>query len=123
MLLPASEEFIVTLLTTVASVVPFTSTLMVQEPTAKAAFVKATLVEPAVGAHVPPQVFDAFGVAATCIPLVNVSVKLELMVTMLGLVTLKVRVDTPVFKMILLGLKPLVIEGGSKTVILAVIVC
>src|SRR5438105_2578303 len=102
---PASVELMMTLLCTVPSTVPFTSTLMVQEPSGKAAFAKLTLVAPATGDHVPPQVFDAFGVAATCIPLVKVSVKLESIVTTFGLLMLKVRVETPVFKMILAGLK------------------
>jgi len=96
-------------------------TEMEQDPTARLAFVKLTLPEPAVAVTVPPQVFVTPGVAATCSPTGNVSVKLASTAITLGLVTLKFTVVVP-FTGITLAPKLLVIRSGSRTTIFAVTV-
>ena len=111
----------VTLLVKTPSTVPFTSTLMVQLPTGKEALVKVTLVAPATGANVPPQVLLALGEAATTMFAGNPSVKLASTGITLGLLMLKVIVDEA-FTATTVGLKLLVMCNGSKTMILAVAV-
>jgi hypothetical protein len=126
--LPASVESIVTLFGFMPSLVPVTSTLIVQglALTGKAAFRKLILVDPAVAVTEPPQPFTTFGVAATTNPdtvppEVRSSVKLELMVTTFGFVIENVIVLVLPTLMVA-GAKPLLIEGGCRTMMLAVTV-
>src|ERR1700694_3185821 len=119
--LPASVESMVTLLGLIPSVVPVTSTLIVQglPLTGKAAFKKLMLFAPAAAGTLPLLPLTTLGVAATTRPLtvppeVRSSVKLELMVTTLGFVIENVMVLVPP-TLITVGLKLLVMEGGCKT--------
>src|SRR2546427_2312651 len=111
--LPASVESMVTLLPRTPSVVPFTSTLIVQglPDTGKAAFKKLILDAPATAVTDPPQPLTTFGVAATTMLAGSVSVKLALIVTTFGLLIEKVIVLVA-FTATVVGLKFLVMEGG-----------
>ncbi len=126
--LPASVESMVTLFGLMPSLVPVTFTVMVHglALTGKAAFRKLMLVAPALAVTLPPQPFTTPGVGATTRPLtvppeVRSSVKLALMVTTLGFVIENVMVLVP-FTLITVGLKLFAMEGGCKTIILAVTV-
>jgi hypothetical protein len=126
--LPASVESMVTLLGLIPSVVPVTLTVIVHglPLTGKAAFKKLMLFAPALAVTLPPQPLTTLGVAATTKPVtvppeVRSSVKLELMVTTLGFVIENVMVLVPL-TLITVGLKLFVMEGGCKTMILAVTV-
>jgi len=77
--------------------------------------------DPAFAVTVPPQPFTTFGTVATTRLAGKVSVKLESIVTELPFVMLKVMV-LGVFGVTVVGLKLLVMEGGCKTVIVAVTV-
>src|SRR5437588_1189036 len=113
----------VTLLLAVPSAVPFTSTVIVQVPSGKLeVLLKLTLPAPALAVTDPPQVLVTLGVAATARLAGSVSVKLPLIVTTFGLLTLKLSVETPLFTAIRVGLKLFVIEGGCSTTMLAVTV-
>jgi hypothetical protein len=86
--------------------------------------VRLIVPEPAVAVKVPPQVFVAFGVPATCKPLGNVSLTATPVsaVLALGLVIVRVRVEVPPTK-IDVGRKALPIVGGLRAATkLAVIV-
>ena len=75
LLLPPLVVETVTVFVLSPAVVAVTSTLIVQVVlTATEPPLKLTLPAPAVAVNVPPQVFDGFGVAATCIPLGKLSV-------------------------------------------------
>lgn len=69
---------------------------------------------PAVGAKVPPQVFVTNGVAATSTPAGSESVKAtaDRACAGLGLASVKVKVETPVFVAIVVGLNALLKFGA-----------
>jgi len=77
--------------------------------------------DPAFAVTVPPQVLVTLGTVATTRFAGSVSVKLESIVTELPLVMLKVIV-LGVFGVTVVGLKLLVMDGGCRTVIVAVTV-
>jgi hypothetical protein len=101
---------------------------MVQVPIANAALsLKMMLLAPAVAVTELPQLFTTAGVAATTKFVGSVSVKLASIGAVFGLVMLKVIVlevvPVPAVVWIVVPLKLVAIEGGCKTIILAVIVC
>src|SRR5579862_798127 len=95
---------------------------MVQAPTAKLELLKLMLVLPAEAVTEPPQPLTTLGVAATTRLVGSVSVKLPLIATVFGLLIPNVIV-LGAFTATVVGLKLLVIEGGCKTMMLAVTVC
>ena len=95
---PLVEETLPEVLFLVPEVVAVTSTESVQEPLATIEpAVKETVPLPAVVVKVPPQVLEAFGVAATSVPVGKVSEKATPVRAVLafGLVMVKVKVVTP----------------------------
>jgi hypothetical protein len=97
---PSLELMAPVVLFFVPAVVPVTATVTVQllPGVAIAPLVKETVVAPAAGANVPPQLFVAAGVAATCIPAGNVSETAMFVsptVFPAGFVIVSVRVDVP----------------------------
>jgi hypothetical protein len=91
-------------------------TEIVQIPIGVRLLLKLMLPLPAAAVTVPPQVLVTPGVAATCNPRGNVSVKLPLIATTFGLLMLKFTVVVP-FTGIVAAPKLLVICGGSKMMI------
>jgi hypothetical protein len=97
---PSLELMAPVVLFFVPAVVPVTATVTVQllPGVAIAPLVRETVVAPAAGANVPPQLFVAAGVAATCMPAGNVSETAMFVsptVFPAGFVIVSVRVDVP----------------------------
>src|SRR5215472_15319119 len=98
---------------------------MVQAPAGRAAFEKLITPVPAVAVTVPPQPLTTLGVDATSRFAGRLSVKLPLMGTTLPFVIENVMVlavgPVPVVAVVWMavGLKLLVIEGGSRITMLA----
>src|SRR5215813_4909984 len=90
-------------------------------PTGKAVFEKLMAEAPAFAVTEPPQPLLTFGVGATIKPVDRVSVKLASIGTTLGLLMVKVTVVTPLIG-IVVGLKLLLIEGGSRMIMPALAV-
>src|SRR5438270_5013157 len=90
-----------------------TCTVMVQVPMAMLPLEKVTLVSPAIGANVPPQVFVTLGGFATTKFAGSVSVKLPSTAITLGLFTLNVSVDAALMATVA-GTKLLMILSGSR---------
>src|SRR5262249_52932524 len=119
---PASVELIVTLLLYVLSPPLCTFTMIVQVPNGRlAALLKLIVPAPATAVTEPPQLLTTLGVVATTTLAGNVSVKLPLIVTTFGLLILKVIVLGAFFATVV-GLKLFVIDGGWRTMMLAVTV-
>lgn len=115
--LPWSLESMVTLLLYTPSLVPCTSTVMVQVPAAKVPFAKLMVLLPAVAVTVPPHVLTMLGEVATtrfAVALFDgrLSVKLASIVNAFGLVMVNVIV-LGAFTATVVGLKLFVIEGGT----------
>src|SRR5215472_17660744 len=98
-----------------------TFTVTEHVPTAKVVLAKLMVPVPAFAVTVPPQVLVTLGVVATTRFAGRLSVKLESIVTVFPLVMLKVIV-LGVFGVTVVGLKLLVMDGGCRTVIVAVTV-
>ena len=98
-----------------------TLALIVQVPAAKVGLLKLMVPVPAFAVTVPPQVLVTLGVVATNSPGGSASVKLESIVIVLGFVILKLAVLGE-FTVTVAGLKLLVMDGGWRTVMLAVTV-
>ena len=89
---------------------------MVHVPTVNALLEKLMLPDPAVAVTVPPQLLTTVGVVATTRFAGRVSVKLASIATTLPFVMLKLIV-LGVLGATVVGLKLLVIEGGSRMMI------
>src|SRR5579864_8691201 len=94
---------------------------MVQVPTGNVVFEKLMLVAAAVAVTLPPQLFTTLGVVATTRLVGSVSVKLASIGTTLPLVMLKVMVLATLVATVV-GLKLLVMDGGSRITMLALAV-
>jgi hypothetical protein len=123
---PSVEETVPVVLFFVPAVVPVTATVKVQvlPGVAIAPLANETVVAPAVAVNVPPQVFVAAGVTATCSPAGKASETAMFVrptVFPAGFVIISVSVDVP-FNGICVGENTFVIVGGATTVRLAVAV-